>query len=516
MGGFSLSSHPRHPFVRLSRLRSHWGGGRARLISGLGRPGRSESARCPDTRSGRAALGKRLEPAAQLVLVAAELLEPRQRRQALQAEDPLEQGRHPVANRAADPGFPAALDRALEQASACLGRFSRGAKGPASRDALEHDPAAALAVAILEQPERRFDPFGRFLGGLGQIVRRERLRRHDEQRLERPRERVERTRRDQAERALHASTPSSPPAARATRIGANGAACSSETSPARRSSSSARNATACSSRERPATSCSKSNRRRRRSKVRNCSRNCETGGNRKARCESDTCGGSAASARSAAASATGSCGASRLSPRGASGAGPSRKNRSRSLASRSASHSAAALIRRYSSSRRASSSPAPSGSRSSSSYSFSNRARAFSSSSAATRTRNSPHASRSSSSRSASRSQNATTTPDTSTSTSGSSSRRTRVRSRSNGPSNASRSRSSSWTLMAGGPFGGTFRKLTRGPDAALGDGHPRPARLAPVDAVLTARPRAPEELPPDEERGRADEDDDRDPRVQP
>ena len=67
------------------------------------------------------------------------------------------------------------------------------------------------------------------------------------------------------------------------------------------------------------------------------SRNCETGGKRSAMCESETSGGGSASSRSVAASCSGSCGASFRSGRGASGAGPMRKNRSRSPASRSAS-----------------------------------------------------------------------------------------------------------------------------------------------------------------------------------
>src|SRR5207244_4086092 len=84
-------------------------------------------------------------------------------------------------------------------------------------------------------------------------------------------------------------------------------------------------------------------------------------------CASETAGGSAASARNAATSTAGSCGARRRSTRGASGAGPSRKNRSPSPSNRSASHAAASFARRYSASRRASSSAASSGSSSSSS-----------------------------------------------------------------------------------------------------------------------------------------------------
>src|SRR5262245_36371797 len=281
-------------------------------------------------------------------------------------------------------------------------------------------------------------------------------------------------------------------------------------SSARRSSSSARKATACSARDSPPSSESKSKRERRRSKARKRSRNCDTGGKRKAMWLSDTAGGSFAISRITSASCSGSCGASFRSGRGARGAGPRRKKRSRSSASRSASQPAASFIRRYSARRRASSSAASSGSSSASSAaSSSNRPRAFSSSRAATSTRNSPQASRSSSSRSASRSMKRTTMPATSTSASSSSSFNTSVSSRSKGPSKASRSSSSSRTIIGLGT-------LTAGADAALRHGHGRAwgddlLRARPVGRVLLA-----DELPPDEEARGQDEDDDRDVRVQP
>src|SRR5262245_35643483 len=280
-------------------------------------------------------------------------------------------------------------------------------------------------------------------------------------------------------------------------------------SSARRSSSSARKATACSARDSPPSSESKSKRERRRSKARKRSRNCDTGGKRKAMWLSDTAGGSFAISRITSASCSGSCGASFRSGRGARGAGPRRKKRSRSSASRSASQPAASFIRRYSARRRASSSAASSGSSSASSAaSSSNRPRAFSSSRAATSTRNSPQASRSSSSRSASRSMKRTTMPATSTSARSSSSLRISVSSRSKGPSKASRSSSSSRTIIA--------TRLTAGADAALRHSHGRALRddllrARPVGRILLA-----DELPPDEEGGGEDEDDDRDVRVQP
>src|SRR5207253_5224827 len=103
--------------------------------------------------------------------------------------------------------------------------------------------------------------------------------------------------------------------------------------------------------------------------------------------------------------------------------------------------------------------------------------------------------SRSSSSRSASRSTKRRTIPATSTSTRSSSSFRTSVRSRSNGPSKASRSSSSSRTIMR--------RRLARRADAPFGHGHcgplgDDPRGAWPISSLLAA----PDELPPDEERG--------------
>src|SRR5436190_13377398 len=166
-------------------------------------------------------------------------------------------------------------------------------------------------------------------------------------------------------------------------------------------------------------------------------------------------------------------------------------------------------MRRYSASRRASSSAASSGSSSESSSSSSGKSpRAFSSSSAATKTRNSPQASRSSRPRSSSREQNDNTISTTSTSASSSSSRSTSVSSRSNGPSKASRSSSSSRTITAG--------KLAALPDATLGHCHRGPGRLDPAPPDVAGLRFAPDELPPDEEPGREDEEHDRDQRVDP
>ena len=151
---------------------------------------------------------------------------------------------------------------------------------------LEHDPAAALAVAVGEQAERELDPLGVVVRRLGELVDRERRGGDDEQRLDRPGELVDRVRGDQAERAIHSA--SSFCVWAETLIGANGAACSSAISPVLRSSSSARKATAWSTRESEPTSASKSKRRRRRRTARKRSRNCETGGKRSDMCASET------------------------------------------------------------------------------------------------------------------------------------------------------------------------------------------------------------------------------------
>src|SRR5262249_37416398 len=154
----------------------------------------------------------------------------------------------------------------LEQPRACIGGLAGRAEGPTAGDLLEHDPAASLAMAILEQVESRLDTLRRLLCGSTELLDRERRRGDDEQRLERPPEPVERVGGNQAERTVHAELLST--AARAILIGANGAAWLISTSPCFRSSSSARNATATSVRGRPPTSWSKSNTRRRSSNAR--------------------------------------------------------------------------------------------------------------------------------------------------------------------------------------------------------------------------------------------------------
>src|SRR5207253_9736985 len=124
--------------------------------------------------------------------------------------------------------------------------------------------------------------------------------------------------RDQAERTVQERLLSA--SAREILIGANGAAWAIATSFCFRSSSSARNATAISMRDRPSTSWSKSKRARRRSSERHRSRNCATGGKRRAIWAVEGAAGSTASSRSTAASCSGSCCASFRSTFGCSGA----------------------------------------------------------------------------------------------------------------------------------------------------------------------------------------------------
>src|SRR4029077_10319049 len=216
-----------------------------------------------------------------------------------------------------------ALHRPLEQAPAGFGRLAGGAERPAAGHVLQHDPAAALGIALSQETQRGLDALGVVVRRLGELVDRQRLRGHDQQRLDGSSQPVDRARGDQAERAVHSSLLSS--AALLTRIGANGAAWSSATSPPRRSSSSARRASACSILDIPSISASRSKTLRRRNTARKRSRNCPTGAKRSSRSASETSGGASATARGARPSASGSCGATLRSTRGARGAGPSRK-----------------------------------------------------------------------------------------------------------------------------------------------------------------------------------------------
>src|SRR5215203_7429142 len=92
MAEVSLLPRSRHPRVRSCRLGSHRGGGQ-------GYRGRGPVWTC-SLGLGGASLGQRLEPAAKLFCIAAEVLQPRKRSEAFQAEDPFEERCDPIANRA--------------------------------------------------------------------------------------------------------------------------------------------------------------------------------------------------------------------------------------------------------------------------------------------------------------------------------------------------------------------------------------------------------------------------------
>src|SRR5829696_2580504 len=300
-------------------------------------------------RSGSASFRDRVQAGADLLGVAAELLEPRQLGEAAEAEDAFEERRRAVADGAAHGGVSSrfaeqapfheprdggvrrdaadarnvrpraraevrddckrlerrlgqpALGRLAEQARARLRRVASGAEGVTAGDVLEHDAAASLAVTLAQQRKCRLHPLGLVLDRRRKLLDAQWLGRDDEQRLDRVGEAVDRIGRDQAERSVDVALLSRPAEvsspARDTRIGANGADCEIVTSLRLRSSSNARKR----------------------------SRKTDTGGKRSAMCATETGGGSTASARSAAASWSGSCTASVGSSLGASGAGPSRK-----------------------------------------------------------------------------------------------------------------------------------------------------------------------------------------------
>src|SRR5262249_52914262 len=160
----------------------------------------------------------------------------------------------------------------LEQARTRVGCVTAGAERVPTGDGLEHDPAPALAVPLPQEPDRSLDALRMILGGIAELVDRERRGGDDKKSLDRPGETVDRIGGDQAERAFHSEILSL--SARETLIGLNGAAWLRSISPALWSSSSARRATACSMRGSPSTSVSKSKTRRRERSARKRSRNC--------------------------------------------------------------------------------------------------------------------------------------------------------------------------------------------------------------------------------------------------
>ena len=82
--------------------------------------------------------------------------------------------------------------RRAQASAAC----ARGAEREATGDVLEHDPAAALAVALGEQLERVGDPLRVVLRRVGELLLGERQRGDDEQSLDRAGELLDRIRGD--------------------------------------------------------------------------------------------------------------------------------------------------------------------------------------------------------------------------------------------------------------------------------------------------------------------------------
>ena len=141
------------------------------------------------------------------------------------------------ASRAPPARGPAATGRS-KRPRARLGRLASRAEGPAARDLLEDDPAATLAVASGEQPERGLDPLRLVLCGRRELLDRER---RDATTSSASIVRASAVDGVVDERRL----------ARAYEIGSKGAAAERRPRPALRSSRSARNATACSTRREP-------------------------------------------------------------------------------------------------------------------------------------------------------------------------------------------------------------------------------------------------------------------------
>ena len=79
----------------------------------------------------------------------------------------------------------------------------------AAGNALEDDAAASLREALAEDLQGFLDPGEIVVGGDGDVLRRQRLGRDHEQRLDRPDEVVDRVGPDQAERTFHELSPSS-------------------------------------------------------------------------------------------------------------------------------------------------------------------------------------------------------------------------------------------------------------------------------------------------------------------
>jgi len=84
----------------------------------------------------------------------------------------------------------ASVSSAACESPRSAGRSCSRAHAAAAGDVLEHDPAAALAIAVDEQLERRFDRHRGLVRRVRELLDRERRRGDHEQRLDRLRERV--------------------------------------------------------------------------------------------------------------------------------------------------------------------------------------------------------------------------------------------------------------------------------------------------------------------------------------
>ena len=219
----------------------------------------------------------------------------------------------------------AALDRPLDEPRAGLRLGTGGAERVAARDLLEHDPAPPVGVPLAEQMERRLDACLVVLGRPGELGHGQRHGRDHEQRFERARGPLERRGVDETESGrrvgscslpFDAGAPDSYRRERRVLVELELVALAQlEQREERR-----RLLETCQRRHLVVEHEARPAREQRAEPLEEAGDGRERG----AACgASETSGGSAASARIAPASASGSCGATRISARGAIGAGPS-------------------------------------------------------------------------------------------------------------------------------------------------------------------------------------------------
>jgi hypothetical protein len=190
---------------------------------------RVKAAIWPSMTLGAAAACDLFEPRAQLLRILGQVVEPRELREARQAENALEERRRSVPNRAlvatglrdeaaleetgdgrigrhaADARDLRTADRPqirddrkglqsrlretalhgpLDEARTRLGSLARRPQRIAARNLLEHDAASPLAVATRQETQGRLDPLGAVLGRRRKLLDRERARSDHEQRLD--------------------------------------------------------------------------------------------------------------------------------------------------------------------------------------------------------------------------------------------------------------------------------------------------------------------------------------------